>query len=213
MTIAVQYIHTYIHTYIYIYIYIYIFISFTFNYNLLVISSYAISYALNHSNHKSCIFNLIIILPLSNLTYAFGAQDNESPARSRWVAGRYIYIYIYILGWCTLPILFRWATNLYAIIVHLFDSYWYTNLSLTRILTVNIILRALKSFNTIYNSIYIHLYVNKTFSLSCNFLMQIVSQAIVSNHLRQIISNTNQYALFCQSFPRFKSFRNYSNIL
>ena len=42
------------------------------------------------TNHV--LFNLIIILPLSNLTYAFGAQDNESPARSRWAADRYIYI-------------------------------------------------------------------------------------------------------------------------
>ena len=45
------------------------------------------------------LINLIIILPLSNLTYAFGTLDNESPARSRWAAGRYIYIYIYII--CT----------------------------------------------------------------------------------------------------------------
>ena len=45
------------------------------------------------------------------------------------------------------------------------------------------------------------------------FLCKFVSQAIVSNHLKQIISNTNQYALSCQSFPKFKSFRNYSNIL
>ena len=92
-------------------------------------------------------------------------------------AGIYIYIYIYIykyvLGWCTLPILSRWATDRYATIVCLFDSYWYTNLSLTRILTINILLRALKSFNTIYNSIYIHLYANRTFSHSCNFLMQL----------------------------------------
>ena len=95
----------------------------------------------------------------------------------------------------------------YARIVRLFDFYWYINLSLTRILTVNILLRTLKSFNTIYNSIYIHLYSNRTFSHSCNFLMKILSQAIVSNHLKQIISNTNQYALSSQSFF------NYSNIL
>ena len=42
------------------------------------------------------LFNLIIILPLSNLTYAFDAQDNESPTWSRWAVGQYIYIYIYI---------------------------------------------------------------------------------------------------------------------
>ena len=122
-----------------------------------------------------------------------------------------------VLGWCTLLILSRWATDRYAIIIRLFDSYWYTNLSLTRILTVNILLRALKSFNTIYNSIYIyiytHLYANRTFSHSCNFLMQIRSQAIVSNYFKQIISNTNKYALSCQSIPKFKSFHNYSNIL
>ena len=47
------------------------------------------------------LFNLIIILPLSNLTYAFGAQDNESPARPHWTASRYIYIYIYIYIICT----------------------------------------------------------------------------------------------------------------
>ena len=67
----------------------------------------------------------------------------------------------YVLGWCTLLILSRWVTDRYATIVRLFDSYWYTNLSLTRILTVNILLRALKSFNTIYNSIYIYIYILK----------------------------------------------------
>ena len=51
----------------YIYIYIYIFISFTFNYNSLVISSYAISYALNHSNHKSCIFQSYYHFALNKL--------------------------------------------------------------------------------------------------------------------------------------------------
>ena len=115
------------------------------------------------------LFNLIIILPLLNLTYAFGEQDNESPAWSCWAVGQcvcvcvcvcvyiYIYIYMYVLGWCTLPILSCWATDRYAIIVSLFESHWYTNLSLTRILTVNILLRALKSFNTIYNSLYIYI--------------------------------------------------------
>ena len=38
------------------------------------------------------LFNLIIILPLLNLTYAFDAQDNKLLAQSRWAAGRYIYI-------------------------------------------------------------------------------------------------------------------------
>ena len=45
------------------------------------------------------------------------------------------------------------------------------------------------------------------------FLCKFVSQAIVSNHLKKIISKKNQYALSFQSFPKFKSFRNYSNIL
>ena len=39
------------------------------------------------------------------------------------------------------------------------------------------------------------------------FLCKFVSQEIVSNPLKQIISNTNQYALSCQSFP------NYSKVL
>ena len=43
------------------------------------------------------LFNLIIILLLSNLTYAFSAQDSESPAWSRWATSRYIYIYIYTI--------------------------------------------------------------------------------------------------------------------
>ena len=51
------------------------------------------------------------------------------------------------------------------------------------------------------------------FHIHAIFLCKFVSQAIVSNHLKQIISNTNQYALSCQSFPKFKSFLNYSNIL
>ena len=97
----------------------------------------------------------------------------------------YIYIYIYI-GWCTLSILSHWATDRYATIIRFFDSYWYTNLSLTRILTVNILLRVLKSFSTIYNSIYIHLYANRTFSHSCNFLMQIF---FTSNCLKSLKTN------------------------
>ena len=100
----------------------------------------------------------------------------------------------YVLGWCTLLILSRWATDWYVTIVRLFDSYWYTNLSLTRILTVNILLRALKSFNTIYNSIYIHLYANKTFLLSCNFLMQI---RFTSNCLKSLKTNHFKHKSIC----------------
>ena len=51
------------------------------------------------------------------------------------------------------------------------------------------------------------------FHIHAIFLCIFVPQAIVSNHLKQIISNTNQYALSFQSFPKFKSFPNYSNIL
>ena len=129
-------------------------------------------------------------LPLSNLTYAFSVQDNELLERSCWAIGQYIYKKKYVLGWCTLPILSRWATDRYVTIVRLFDSYWYTNLSLTRILMVNILLRALKSFNTIYNSIYIHLYANRTFSHSCNFFMEIrftrnCLKSLKTNHFKQ----------------------------
>ena len=121
----------------------------------------------------------------------------------------YIYIYIYVLGWCTIPILSLWATDRYATIVRLFDSYWYTNLFLTRILTANILLRALKSFNTIYDSIYIYICMQiEHFHIHAILLCKFVSQTIVSNHLKQIISNTNQYELSCQSFPKFKPFRN-----
>ena len=132
------------------------------------------------------LFNLVIIFPLSNLTYAFGAQDNESLARSCWAASWYIYIK-YVLDWCTLPILSRWTTDRYVTIVRLFDSYIYTNLSLTRILTVNILLRALKSFNTIYNSIYIYICMQiEHFSHSCNFLIQI---HFTSNCLKSLKTN------------------------
>ena len=144
------------------------------------------------TNRALC--NLIIILSLSNLTYAFGAQDNESSARSHWAAGRYIYIKKYVLGWCTLLILSRWTTDRYATIVRLFDSYWYINLSLTRILTVNIFLKALKSFNTIYNNIYIHLYANRTFSHSSNFLMQI---RFTSNCLKSLKTNHFKHKSIC----------------
>ena len=51
------------------------------------------------------------------------------------------------------------------------------------------------------------------FHIHAIFLYKFVSQAIVSNHLKQIISKKTQYALSFQSFPKFKSFRNYSNIL
>ena len=106
----------------------------------------------------------------------------------------YMYIKKNVLGWCTLLILSRWVTDQYATIVRLFDSYWYTNLSLTRILTVNILLLALKSFNTIYNSIYIHLYANRTFSHSCNFLMQI---RFTSNCLKSLKTNHFKHKSIC----------------
>ena len=85
---------------------------------------------------------------------------------------------------------------------------------------INILVRALKSFNTIYNSIYIYIYIYihicmqiEHFHIHTVFLGKFVSQEIVSNQLKQIISNTNQYALSFQAFLKFKSFRNYSNIL
>ena len=107
----------------------------------------------------------------------------------------YIYIYIlYVLGWCALLILSCWATDQYVTIVRLFDSYWYTNLSLTQILTVNILLRTLKSFNTIYNSIYIHFHANRTFSHSCNFLMQI---RFTSNCLKLLKTNHFKHKSIC----------------
>ena len=58
-------------------------------------------------NTNLALFNLIIILPLSNLTYAFYAHDNESLAWSYWVVGLYIYIYIYI-----------YIYNMYSVGVH-----------------------------------------------------------------------------------------------
>ena len=184
MTNAVQYIYIYIH-----FIYIQLqFIGYFKLYNFICTKSF-----------KSQIMHFSISLsffPLSNLTYAFSAQDNESPTRSHWAAGQYIYKKKYILGWCTLSILYHWATDQYATIVRLFDSYWYTNLSLTRILKVNILLRALKSFNTIYNSIYIyiHLYANRTFSHSCNFLMQI---RFIINCLKLLKTNHFKHKSIC----------------
>ena len=68
----------------------------------------------------------------------------------------------------------------------------------------------LVSFSHFYFSICMQI---EHFYIHAIFLCKFVSQAIVSNHLKQIISNTNQYALSCQSYPKFKSFRNYSNIL
>ena len=136
-------------TYTYIYIYIYIYIIYI---QLQFIGHFKLCNFICTKSFKSQIMHFSILLsflPLSNLTYAFSVQDNELLARSCWATGQYIYKKKYILGWCTLPILSRWATDQYATIVHLFDSYWYTNLSLTRILMVNILLRALKSFNTI----------------------------------------------------------------
>ena len=93
------------------------------------------------------------------------------------------------------------------------SAYWYTNLSLTRILMVNILLRALKSFNTIYNSIYIHLYANRTFSHSCNFLIQI---RFTSNCLKSLKTNHFKHKSICtflSIISKIKIFRNYSNIL
>ena len=71
-------------------------------------------------------------------------------------------------------------------------------LSLTRILTVNIILRAFKSFNTIYNSIYTFGYNNLFFNTHANFHMQFISQSVVSNQFK-----TNQYAIYIKSFQYF----------
>ena len=74
-------------------------------------------------------------------------------------AGLQAGIYIkknYVLGWCKLPILPRWAMDRYATIVRLFDSYWYTNLSLTLIIMVNILLRALLT-----GSEYVHKFITQ----------------------------------------------------
>ena len=71
-------------------------------------------------------------------------------------------------------------------------------LSLTRILTVNIILRAFKSFNTIYNSVYTFGYNNLFFNTHANVHMQFISQSVVSNKFK-----TNQYEIYIKSFQYF----------
>ena len=108
----------------------------------------------------------------------------------------------------------------YATLVRLFDSYWYNNLSLTQILMVNILLRALKSFNTIYNRTFVlnktfsiqHLYENRTFSHSCNFLMQI---RFTSNCLKSFKTNHFKHKSICTFLSIIPEIQiiNYSNIL
>ena len=67
----------------------YIFISYTFKLQFIGHFNHAVSYAIKHSNTNHAFQNFLFILPLANLTYTLGAQDNESSARSRWAASWY----------------------------------------------------------------------------------------------------------------------------
>ena len=102
------------------------------------------------------------------------SQDNESLARSRWAAGRYVYIYIYIYIYiiCTWLVYTTDTVPLgYGSICHnstfvrlLLVYQFILNLNLT----VNILLRAFKSFLGKY-IIVLFIYTNKSFQYSCNF--------------------------------------------
>ena len=63
---------------------------------------------------------------------------------------------------------------------------------------VNNLLRAFKSFNTFYNSVYTFGYNNLFFNTHANFHMQFISQSVVSNQFK-----TNQYAIYHKSFQYF----------
>ena len=70
-------------------------------------------------------------------------------------------------------------------------------------LTVNILLRAFKSFNTIYNSVYTFGCNNLFFNTYANFHSQFISQSVISNKFK-----TNQYAIYHKSFQYFIIFHN-----
>ena len=75
---------------------------------------------------------------------------------------------------------------------------------------INILLRALKSFIAIYNSVYIYIFISKylvsnTYAI---FHVQFISQLVVLNQFK-----TNQYAIYRNSFQQIHLFHNPSNIL
>ena len=63
---------------------------------------------------------------------------------------------------------------------------------------VNILLRAFKSFNTIYHSVYTFGYNNLFLNTHANFHAQFILQSIVSNQFK-----TNKYAIYHKSFQYF----------
>ena len=116
--------------------------------------------------------------PLSNLTYAFGAQDNKSPAWSRWV-----------IGWCKQGFI-KICTQLvyttdtvplgYGSVCH--NSTFVRLLLvyqsiLNLILTVNILLRAFKSFIGKYNIVCIFIQTNhfNTHAIFMSFISQSIN--------------------------------------
>ena len=72
-----------------------------------------------------------------------------------------------------------------------FDPYWYTNLSLTLNLTVNILLRALKSFIEIHNSVYTFISKYLVSNTHAIFHVQFISQSVVSNQFKTNQSKTS----------------------
>ena len=116
----------------------------------------------------------------------FGAQDNESQARSRWAAGRYVYIYICIYKICTRLVYTTDTVSLgYGSVCHnstfvrlLLVYQFILNLNLT----VNILLRVFKSFLGKYSIVCIFIQTNH-FNTHAIF-MSLISQSInLSNFL------------------------------
>ena len=131
-----------------------------------------INHALFHSHYHFSFY------PLSNLTYAFGAQDNESSAQSRWAAGRCKHSFIKI---CTRLVYTTDTVPLgYESICH--NSKFFRLLLvhqsiLNSNLTVNILLWAFKSFIGKYNILCIFIQTNhfNTHAIFMSFISQSIN--------------------------------------
>ena len=136
-----------------------------------------INHALFHSHYHFAFW------PLSNLTYAFSAQDNESSARSRWAISQCKHCFIKI---CTrLVYTIDTVTLGYGSICHnstfvrlllVYQSILNSNL------TVNIILRTFKSFIGKYNIVCVFIQTNH-FNTRTIFMLFISQSINLSNFL------------------------------
>ena len=131
-----------------------------------------INHALFHSQYH------FAFLPLSNLTYAFSAQDNDSPAQSCWAAGQCKHGFIKIYTWFeyttdTVPLGYESVchNSTFVQLLLVYQSILNSNL------TVNILLREFKSFIRKYNLVCIFIQTNhfNTHAIFMSFTSQSIN--------------------------------------